>query len=93
MKIKKIIFLDHVWLNCSTFHILAYNLREKGFKGIIKNLGYAHCPCPTSQKLENYFYPSATEILKGSFEILNRSDYNFVDLPISEELINFRAPF
>ena len=92
-KNKRIIFVDHGWLRSSITHTLALNLRERGFQGKMKILGYAECPCPTSQKLENYFYPTANSILKAACEILNYQIANFDKLPISEELIQFKGPF
>lgn len=92
-KSQKIIFVDHGWLNCSIVHTLAYTLRDKGFKGRLKIFGYAKSPCPTSHKLENYFYPSAREILKASIELLNLQENQFENLPISNELSNFKGPF
>ena len=44
-------------------------------------------------KLENYFYPTANSILKAACEILNYPISNFVKLPISEELVQFKGPF
>ena len=88
-----IIFVDHGWLRCSIVHTLATILREKGFKGRMKILGYAESPCPTSQKLENYFYPSANSILKSAYEILNLQNNEFEGLPISNEMLDFRGPF
>ncbi len=92
-KNKKIIFVDHGWLRSSITHTLAINLREKGFKGEMTILGYAECPCPTSRKLENYFYPTANSILKATCEILNHPISDFDQLPVSNELIQFRGPF
>ena len=56
-------------------------------------LGYAECPCPTSQKLEKYFYPTANSILKASCDILNLPISDFDKLPVSDELIQFKGPF
>ncbi len=92
-KSKKIIFVDHGWLRSSIVHTLALNLREMGYTGKMIILGYADCPCPTSQKLENYFYPTANSILKAACEILNQKISNFDQLPVSEELIQFKGPF
>ena len=88
-----IIFVDHGWLKCSIVHTLATILREKGFKGKMKILGYAESPCPTSQILENYFYPSANSILKSACEILNLQNNDFESLPISNEMLEFKGPF
>jgi len=92
-KTKKFILVDHGWLNCSIVHSIAFLLRERGFQGEIKILGYANSPCPTSKKLENYFYPTASSILKTSCELLNLSMSEFDQLPISEELADFKGPF
>tara|TARA_Y100000991_G_C21952593_1_gene340481 strand:+ start:410 stop:1456 length:1047 start_codon:yes stop_codon:yes gene_type:complete len=92
-KTKNIIFVDHGWLNSSIVHTMGFILREKGFKGKIKILGYADSPCPTSRELENYFYPTASSILKTTCQILELPIGDFDKLPISEELINFKGPF
>ena len=92
-KTGNIIFIDHGWLNCSIVHTLGLMLRENDFQGKIKILGYSNSPCPTSQKLENYFYPTARSILIETCEILNLSILEFDKLPISEELVNFKGPF
>ena len=92
-KTKKVIFVDHGWLKSSITHTLAINLRERGFTGEMIILGYAECPCPTSQKLEKYFYPTANSILKASCEMLNLPISDFDKLPVSDELIQFKGPF
>ena len=92
-KNKRIIFVDHGWLRSSITHTLALKLRERGFRGKMIILGYTDCPCPTSQKLENYFYLKDNSILKAACDILNYQISNFDELPISEELIQFKGPF
>ena len=92
-KTNNLVFVDHGWLKSSIAHTIALTLREKGFKGKIKILGYADSPCPTSRKLENHFYPTASSIFKTTCEILELSIEDFDELPISEELINFKGPF
>ena len=92
-KTQKLLIIDHGWLKCSIVHTISHLLRQKGFKGSIETLGYSESPCPTSQILENHFYPTATSILKAIFDLLKLSFSEFDKLPISEELINFRGPF
>ncbi len=92
-KSQILILVDHGWLKCSIVHSIAFILREKGFTGKIKVLGYADSPCPTSRNLENYFYPSASSILNETCRLLNLSYLEFNQLPISEELANFKGPF
>lgn len=92
-KNKNLILVDHGWLKCSIVHSIAFLLRENGFKGKIKILGYAESPCPTSRKLENYFYPSPSLILREACNLLDLNVSDFNNLTISEELANFKGPF
>ena len=92
-KTNKLLLIDHGWLKCSIVHTISHLLRQKGFKGSIETLGYSESPCPTSQILENHFYPTATSILEIICDLLGLSFSEFDKLPISEELTNFKGPF
>ena len=92
-KTGSLLIIDHGWLNCSIAHTISHLMRQKGFSGSIETLGYSNCPCPTSRILENYFYPTATSILESICKLLGLPFLEFDQLPISEELLNFKGPF
>ena len=80
-KTNKLLLIDHGWLKCSIVHTISHLLRQKGFKGSIETLGYSESPCPTSQILENHFYPTATSILEIICDLLGLSFSEFDKLP------------
>ena len=90
---KKIIVIDHGWLNSSIGSTLIQKLYQDGFNGKFKLLGYSDCPCPTARSLENEFYPSAASILKEVLKLLENPLASSYSLPVSQELLDFKGPF
>ena len=90
---KKVLIVDHGWLNSSIASTILQKLHENAFNGQFKILGYANCPCPTARALENLFYPSAGSILREALQLLNHSLASSSSLPVSKELLDFKGPF
>ena len=72
-KTRKLLVLDTSWKKFGVSSEITRIICEKApdaLKKPVMIFANKFVPCPTSQKLEDYFYPNTNEILKGALRLL-----------------------
>ena len=95
-KTGRVVLADNDWTFCGITAELSAQITEQSFDNLKApplRIGLAPVPCPTTRPLENLFYPSARDIVRGVERLL---DLHSIDL--SSEIFNeyeqrFKGPF
>lgn len=95
-KTGRVVIADYDWTNCGLSAEISSRVVESCFDNLKAppvRIGFAPVPCPTTRPLENLFYPSAREIVRGAERILG-----IPEIDLSQEVFNayeerFKGPF
>ncbi|MEP9411275.1 MAG: alpha-ketoacid dehydrogenase subunit beta [Candidatus Brocadia sp.] len=96
LKTRRLIVTDNAWITCGAGAEIIARLIERNIPRdvVIKRMGFASVPCPTTPSLEQHFYPDAKTIALNAYHMLF-SDKR-IWLPITElqiEEVEFKGPF
>jgi pyruvate/2-oxoglutarate/acetoin dehydrogenase E1 component len=92
----RLLVVDNGWTTCgAASEILAAVVeRLQGTREfLVKRLGYAPTPCPTTKPLENLFYPNARTIALAAYELLKRATPWQPQAAEASEIAEFKGPF
>lgn len=90
------IVADHDWVFCGFGAELAALVSHAAFdrlKRPVERLGYAHVPCPTSQTLENLFYPTAVDLIRTAEKMLDLEAADLTGETFYSYEQRFKGPF
>lgn len=96
LKTKRLMVIDNAWMTCGAGAEIVAQLIERNISRdvVIKRMGFASVPCPTTPALEQHFYPDAKEIALNAYQMLfsgKRAWQPDTELQIEE--IEFKGPF
>jgi pyruvate/2-oxoglutarate/acetoin dehydrogenase E1 component len=91
-----LLIVDNGWTNYGLSAEVIAQLMDR-YNGripfVVKRLGFASSPCPTTRELENHYYPSPQSIASSAYEMVKgKTDWNPPPV-ISREVQEFRGPF
>ena len=92
----RLLVVDNGWTTCgaSSEIITAVVERLQGKRQImVKRLGYAPTPCPTTKPLENLFYPNAQTIALAAHDLMQSGRPWQPPLTEATEIAEFKGPF
>ena len=95
-KTGRLIIVDNAWMNCAAAAEIIARLAEKGIHkdAIIRRMGFAFSPCPTTPTLEKDFYPDAKKIASLAYRMLSprKKEWKPSGKLLIEE-VEFKGPF
>jgi len=92
----RLLVVDNGWTTCgAASEIITAVVERLQHKRqiVVKRLGYAPTPCPTTKPLENLFYPSAQTIALAAYELMNSGRPWQPPRTEATEIAEFRGPF
>lgn len=91
-KTRRLIVVDTAWTFCGMTAEIVAQIAERLPGTMVRRLGYAPVPCPTTKNLENLFYPNATTIAAEAHQLVRGQPW---EPPHEEapEIIEFKGPF
>lgn len=95
-KTGRVVIADNDWTFCGTTAELSAQITEQCFdelKAPPLRIGLAPVPCPTTRTLENLFYPSAREIVRGVEKLLGLPCIDLSGEIFNEYERRFKGPF
>ena len=101
-KTGKLLVVDNGWLACgATSEIITRVIEElpNGVNGkpiLVKRMGFADTPCPTTRCLEDLFYPNGKTIADVAYKMLNPGDkinWDSISKESALEIDEFKGPF
>jgi len=96
-KTGRLIVVDTAWTTCGAgAEIVARMVERFGPRlPLIRRMGFAPVPCPTTRNLETAFYPSAATIASNAHRLVRGNKEPAWVPPSAEnlEILNFRGPF
>ena len=95
-KTKNLLVVDNGWVCAgAAAEIVAQVSESRNVKGIkmIKRMGFAPTPCPTTKNLENEYYPNARSIAKNANFIVNGDESWEPSIGELQEIKEFKGPF
>lgn len=97
-KTGRLLVVDVGWLNCGASSEIVTQVFER-LQGrctfLVRRMGFAPSPCPTTKPLENAFYPSGKTIARAAYELVSESSATdwTPQAEEAEEVAEFRGPF
>lgn len=92
----RLLIIDNGWLACgASAEIMAQVVEQSAGQTmpVMRRMGFANCPCPTTPSLEQAFYPNARSIAEQAYSMVTgKADWQ----PIQQqeiEQIAFKGPF
>jgi pyruvate/2-oxoglutarate/acetoin dehydrogenase E1 component len=94
-KTKRLLVVDHAWLNCGFSAELICRAVEHFGGGIAaKRVGFASTPCPTTKCLELEFYPDSQKITEMAFQMVAGHQMDAqIEYEEQPEIAEFKGPF
>jgi pyruvate dehydrogenase E1 component beta subunit len=95
-KTGRCIVAEDDWVHCGIGAEIASRVQEKCFSSLkspIARIGCLPCPCPTARKLENKFYPNASDIIRKTEELLELGPIDLSDVNFYAHENRFKGPF
>lgn len=95
-KTGRCIVADYDWAFCGFGAELAAVISHDAFGALkqpVERLGFAHVPCPTTRPLENWFYPSAVDIIRTAERLLQAEPTNLDGESFYSYEQRFKGPF
>lgn len=95
-KTRHCIVADYDWVPYGFSAEIAARVSEKCFgklKAPVMRLGFAHTPCPTTQILENEFYPTAFTIIRMVEKMLGIKEADLSNESFYSYENKFKGPF
>ena len=92
----RLLVVDNGWTTCgASAEILAAVVERLQGKRefLVKRLGYAPTPCPTTKPLENLFYPNARTIALAASELIKPCQSWEPQVTEGTEIAEFKGPF
>lgn len=97
LKTKRLIVVDCAWTACGASSEIIARVAEKiqSTNPVqLARIGFEPVVCPTTQNLENLFYPDAKKIAKKAYEMIYGNAVNWEPRQDeAPEIIEFRGPF
>lgn len=90
------IVADYDWLDCGFSAEVAARVSKTCFntlKSPVERIGFATTPCPSTRPLENYFYPTAVDIIKAVEAKLNLKRIDISNQSFFSYEKKFKGPF
>lgn len=96
VKTKRLMVIDNAWMTCGAGAEIIAQLIERNIPRdvVIKRMGFAPVPCPTTPSLEKHFYPDAKEIALNAYQMIfsdKKAWQPLTELQIEE--VEFKGPF
>lgn len=96
LKTKRLMVIDNAWMTCGAGAEIIAQLIERNIPRnvVLKRMGFAPVPCPTTPSLEQLFYPDAKTIALNAYQMLFSDKKTWQ--PITElqiEEVEFKGPF
>lgn len=96
-KTGRLLVVDNGWTNCGASSEIVTQLVER-LQGkqefLIRRVGYAPTPCPTTKPLENLFYPNAKTIAVHAHRLVEGDGVSWEPVAQeAEEITEFKGPF
>ncbi|MCF6154420.1 MAG: alpha-ketoacid dehydrogenase subunit beta [Candidatus Brocadia sp.] len=96
LKTKRLMVIDNAWMTCGAGAEIITQLIERNLPRdvVLKRMGFASVPCPTTPSLERYFYPDAKTIALNAYQMLFSGKKTWqprTELQIEE--VEFKGPF
>lgn len=91
-----LVIVDTGWLTCGASAEIIAAIAERFQKGariLVRRLGYGPVTCPTTQNLQDIFYPSAQTIAAGAHELVNGQTSWIPEHEEAPEIVSFKGPF
>jgi acetoin:2,6-dichlorophenolindophenol oxidoreductase subunit beta len=91
-----LLIVDNGWTTCGAASeiIAAVVERLQGKRELlVKRIGYAPTPCPTTKPLENLFYPTAHTIAVAAYNLMKHSEPWQPRTVEASEIAEFKGPF
>jgi len=95
-KTRRCVVVDYDWLEFGFSAEASTNIYANCFqklKSPVERLGFAFTPCPTTQPLEDAFYPTATSIIRKVETMLKLKKSNLTNEIFYDYKNKFKGPF
>ncbi len=95
-KTGRLIVVDNAWIPAASGAEIIARLAENGRLGsvMVKRMGFAFSPCPTTPTLEQEFYPDAKKIASLAYKMLFPGKKKWEPLAkLRIEEVEFKGPF
>jgi len=96
-KTGRLLVVDNAWVNCGASAEIVARTAEH-FQGtglkVVRRMGFAPVPCPTTRVLEDSFYPNGKTIAAEAYRMIHKNAVPW--MPEGEdtlEAIQFKGPF
>lgn len=92
----RLLVIDTSWTMCGLGSEIIAQLVERlqGRRDFrVARMGYAPAPCPTTQPLENLFYPTAKSIAQTAYALVKNGGAWDPVAPEASEIAEFKGPF
>ncbi|MDN3513541.1 MAG: alpha-ketoacid dehydrogenase subunit beta [Candidatus Brocadia sp.] len=96
LKTKRLIVVDNAWMTCGAGAEIVTQLIERDVDRdvVMKRMGFAPVPCPTTPSLEKHFYPDAKTIALNVYQMIFSGGKTWqpaTELQLEE--VEFKGPF
>jgi pyruvate/2-oxoglutarate/acetoin dehydrogenase E1 component len=96
-KTGRVLIVDNAWLACGASAEIMARLAEElqpGAVPVMKRMGFAPVPCPTTPSLEEHFYPNARTIASAARRMVKGGNDDWAPAKRDEiEELQFKGPF
>lgn len=96
LKTKKLIIVDNAWITAGVGAEIIAQITERHNNRaiVVRRMGFAFTPCPTTPALEEHFYPNAKRIAFEAYGMLYPDKKSWQPAADSEiEEVEFKGPF
>jgi pyruvate/2-oxoglutarate/acetoin dehydrogenase E1 component len=96
LKTKRLIIVDNAWTQCGAgAEIISRLIERDKIKNIVmRRMGFAFVPCPTTPSIEQSFYPNAEKIAYAAYEMIRPGKKTWqVTSKLHVEEVEFKGPF
>lgn len=96
LKTNRLIVVDNAWTRCGAGAEIISQIIERGKcrDAVIRRMGFAFTPCPTTPSLEKHFYPDAKAIASTVYEMVYSGKTQWQpDYDLAVEEVEFKGPF